>query len=434
MYSPSGISFYLISLGCSKNQTESERINSILSSSGMQYAEKPTDADIIIINTCGFIEDAKKESIEVVFDSLDYKKESTTEFGKKIVVVGCFSQRYYEELKKEIPEADFIYGIIDDNFQNELFDRFNIEKTDVKCSTERKPLVSGSAYEYIKISDGCSNNCSYCAIPLIRGPVVSFSPERILKDASEALERGAVELNIIAQDIAVYSYGKLKLPGLLRKISELDGDFKIRLLYCHPDNITDEIISEIAQNGKIVPYIDVPFQHVSENILKSMNRRGNFGKYSDLAAKLREKIPGLVIRSTFMVGYPGETEENFEELLAFLQQVKLDKVGCFIYSPEEGTASYELENVEQKVKKTRYRKLMKLQQKISTEKLHSMIGQKVEVIVEEKVDEANYIGRSVYDAPEVDGVFYLTGRNITLNTIVTAQITDSVEYDLIGEI
>lgn len=435
MFLPKDLNYYIISLGCSKNQTESEKINSLLESTGMTSSENPVDSDIIIINTCGFIEDAKKEAIEVIFDGLEYKDDDDEKpFSKKIAAIGCFTQRYKEEILKEIPELDFLYGNVDDHLIPELFREFDIEYNSMNTKYFRVPLVSGLAYEYIKISDGCSNNCSYCAIPLIRGPLKSFSFDDVLQDAKEALERGAKELILIAQDVTAYEYDGKYFPDLINAISLLPGEFWIRILYCHPDNISDELISEMKNNKKVVPYIDIPFQHVSKKILSDMNRKGDYYTYIELINKLRDNVDNIVIRSTFMVGYPGEGDEEFEELLDFIKIAKLEKVGCFTYSPEEGTKTYGRDNVDQKIKRARYRKLMKLQKKISTDIMKEYIGKRVKVLIEEKIDDDNYIGRTQYDAPEIDGVFYLTSKKNQLNIFVEAKITDSVEYDLIGEL
>lgn len=402
----------------------------------MSASDSADESDIIIINTCGFIEDAKKESIEVIFDSLDYReKDSDKEFKVKIAAVGCFTQRYYSDIKKEIPELDFLYGNIDNKFISEMFKIFDIKYNSKESEFLRSPLIENIPFEYIKISDGCSNNCSYCAIPLIRGELKCFPADSILRDCKEALARGVKELNIIAQDTSAYNFGNYDLPKLLKEICLLEGDFWIRLLYCHPDHVTDEIIDTMAAEKKILPYIDIPFQHISEKILKSMNRSGNYNKYSLLIKKLRNKIPDIAIRTTVMVGYPGETEADFNELISFVKESKLDKLGCFTYSNEENTKAAKLSNqVDCDTAKKRYNEVMREQKKISTDILKNKIGKKIDVLIEERIDEQNFIGRSVYDAPEVDGVFYLTGVGLGVNNIVTVEVTDTIEYDLIGEI
>lgn len=449
MFISSDLRFYIISLGCSKNQVDSERINGSMISAGFKQAESSEEADIIIVNTCGFINDAKKESIEVIFSTITQIDENKGQerlrifsgkhgpiparFIPRIVVTGCLTKRYFDDIKKDIPEIDFIYGIPDEKFVKEIADDFNI-KIDT-YDQNREFLYEKYPYSYIKISDGCSNNCSYCAIPLIRGPIRSFSPEFIMDESKNAVAAGAVELNIIAQDIAAYSHSGKGLVDIVNDISVIEGVEWIRLLYCHPDHLTEDIFNLIGNNAKVVPYIDIPFQHINERILRSMGRMGNYEVYSELVSKIRELVPGIVLRSTFMVGYPGETEEEFEELVSFIETAKIDKVGCFTYSPEEDTKSFELDdNVDSETKIERYNRLMSIQRDISQEKLGTMIGSQVDILVEEKVDDNTYIGRTKYDAPEVDGVFYLTSTENRLNSIVKAVVTDAVEYDLIGEL
>lgn len=448
MYLSSGLSFYIISLGCSKNLVESERINGEMISAGFSPSEVSEDSDIIIINTCGFIQSAKEEAIEVILDAVSIResingkslsrgkffsntRKENEQFGQKIVVTGCLSKRYFNEIETEIPEIDFLYGIPDDRFIPELCGRFEIQIGGIHRS--RVKLYNSYPYSYIKISDGCSNNCSYCAIPLIRGPHAPFSPEQIFEDARAEVDNGALELNIIAQDIAIYRYGDTDLVSLVDGISGIDKLRWIRLLYCHPDHITDGIIDMIAGNEKVVPYIDIPFQHVSRLLLKSMGRDGDSYKYLKLVEKLRERIPGITIRSTFMIGYPGAGEKEFLELMSFIRQARLDKVGCFIYSPEEGTKASELPDIlSAEEKNRRLDELMSLQAEISREILNEKIGLELDVLVEEKIDDKTYIGRTESDAPEVDGVFYLTAGTDIVNNIVLARVTDSVEYDLIG--
>jgi len=439
LFNSSELSFYIISLGCSKNLVDSERINGEMISAGFNLSQSSEDADIIIINTCGFIKDAKEESIGVIFDALDMKEQYAEEGslhsfpGKKIVALGCLTKRYFDEINNDIPEIDFLYPIPDSSFVPAMAAEFNIKIR--ALLSKRKPLYSNPPFSYIKISDGCSNNCSYCAIPLIRGGHKAFDPEFIYSEALEAVKNGAIELIIIAQDIASYRWGETALPQLVKKISAIGGLKWIRLLYCHPDNITDEIIDLIAENSKVVPYIDIPFQHINSRILKSMGRKGDYKVYLDLVKRLRDRVEGIVIRSTFMTGYPGETVDEFNELLDFINEARLDKVGCFIFSPEDDTAAADMaDDVNPEIKQERFDALMSLQMRISEEKLQAMIGSEVDVLVEEKIDEQTYIGRTPFDAPEVDGVFYLTSASDRVNSIVRARITDSYEYDLIGEI
>lgn len=447
MFSSKDISYYIISLGCAKNQVDSERINGALGSAGFVQAGSSEQADIIIINTCGFVTEAKEESIEVIFDALEqqkaagkknlkkYYQESRVldrDFGRRVAVAGCLSQRYREELEMEIPEVDFIHGIPGKSFVELLARKFGIAIG--RYASLRAPLQPGLPYSYVKISEGCSNNCSYCAIPLIRGPLISYPVELILDEARREAARGARELVIVAQDISAYRWEDIGLPELARALSRIDGVEWIRLMYCHPDNLDDHII-ESFRAEKVVPYIDIPFQHASGRILRSMGRRGGTGAYLALVERLRERVPEIRIRSTFIVGYPGETGADFEELTNFIEVACLDRVGSFLYSPEEGTRAWDLgDPVADAVKKERYHRIMSLQRDISSRKLAAMAGKTVRVLVEEKVDETTSSGRTEYDAPEVDGIFYLTGGDAAINSIVDARVTGATEYDLIGEI
>ncbi len=436
------VSYYIISLGCAKNLVDSERLNGELQSIGLRSAPSAEDADIIIISTCGFIEDAKKESIDVIFDAVALKDgagesadESTPhprEFGKRIAVIGCLTQRYGVEVEHEIPEIDFVYGVVDGKTAISLCKKLGIVPSRA-MRRERKPLTANLPYRYIKISDGCSNNCSYCAIPLIRGGLVSYPPAKIYADARNAVKDGARELIVVAQDIASYQYETTDLAALVNRISCMPGVEWIRLMYCHPDRLDDSILQLLAHNDRVVKYIDLPFQHVSKTVLRSMGRSGDVDSYTALIERLRSCVPGIHIRSTFMVGYPGESESDFNELVAFLKGVRLERIGCFMYSPEEGTpAAGAALQVDDSVKRRRYRALMRLQKSLSAKRMRSMIGRTVRVLVEEKVDDEHWMGRTEYDAPEIDGIFYLTAKNIDVNTIIDAKVIDSSEYDLIG--
>jgi ribosomal protein S12 methylthiotransferase len=440
------ISFYIISLGCAKNLVDSERINGALESAGFVMTDSSDQADIIIINTCGFITEAKEESIEVIFKALEQQKASgkknlkdyyregrvlKRDFGRRVAVVGCLSQRYHEELEIEIPEVDFIHGIPGKSFVELLARKFDISIG--RYSLLREPLQPDLPYSYIKISEGCSHNCSYCAIPLIRGHQMSYPVELVLDEARREAARGARELVIVAQDISAYRWEGLGLPELARALGRIDGIEWIRLMYCHPDHLDDRIVESLLAD-KVVPYIDIPFQHASGRILRSMGRRGGAGEYLALVERLRGRVPEVRIRSTFIVGYPGETDADFEDLTNFLETARLDRVGAFMYSPEEGTRAWNLgDPVADAVKKERYHRIMSLQRDISARKLAAMTGSTVRVLVEEAIDESTTAGRTEYDAPEVDGIFYLTGKDVAINSIVDARVTGATEYDLIGE-
>lgn len=434
MFSPDDISYYIISLGCPKNEVDSERLNADMHSAGFVEAHEIDTADIIFINTCGFIEAAKKESIETILDALDYTSQQTKTFKKRLVVLGCLTQRYKQEIIQDIPEIDLVWGLYDSSLLKEIARLFNIALNAGTIAQKRKPLIDNLPYAYIKIAEGCSNFCSYCAIPLIRGRFNAFPPSLIVADAREALNRGVKELIIVAQDTAVYQYDDKRIWDILAMISNLEGDFWIRLMYCHPDHIDDRLIETLATLPKVVHYIDIPFQHASKKVLQSMNRKGDADSYLQLVKKLRKAIPDIAIRSTFMVGFPYEDEHDFKLLMDFVNEAQLDRVGVFTYSPEEGTQAFAKGDTVKKVtKKKRYNMLMKLQQEISQQRLKESIGTTVQVLVEEKVDDYNYIGRTQYDAPEIDGIFFLTAHNVRVNDIVTATITDTLEYDRIGE-
>lgn len=447
VFSSQDISYYIISLGCSKNQVDSERLNGALAGAGYAHAAGPEQADIIIINTCGFINAAKEESIEVIFDAIDQQKQAPGEnlkpflrggspglkdFGRRVAVAGCLSRRYPDALAQDIPEIDYIHGLTD-GFVPGMSRRFGIAARPAGAS--REPLLPGLAYSYIKIAEGCSNNCSYCAIPLIRGPHESYSPELILEEARREAARGAKELVVVAQDIAAYRSGGTGLSELAGLLSRIEGVEWIRLMYCHPDHLDDSIIGLLERGEKVVPYIDIPLQHVSGRLLRSMGRKGDAESYGALIGRLRARVPRIRVRSTFMVGYPGETDADFGELAGFLRETRLDRVGAFTYSPEEGTRACGLgDTVPERVKSHRYDRLMAIQRDISADRLAAMTGETVRVLVEERVDDETWAGRAEYDAPEVDGIFYLTGRGVAVNSIVTARVTGAAEYDLQGEL
>ncbi len=350
MFSSQDISCYIISLGCAKNLVDSERINGALATAGYRKAESSEEADIIIVNTCGFITEAKEESIGVIFEALGQQHSSgkknlkqffrndgseERDFGRRVVVTGCLSGRYREEILSDIPEIDFLYGLPDGRFIERMSRELCVATNPPE--PRREPLLPGLSYAYIKISDGCSNNCAYCAIPLIRGPHESWSPELILDDARREAARGVKELVVVAQDISAYRWRGTGLRELVEGMGRIGGVAWIRLMYCHPDHLDDGIIAIFEKEKKVVPYIDIPFQHASGPVLQSMGRRGDTEKYLSLIKRLRGRVPDIRIRSTFMVGYPGESDEDFEELLRFMETAMLDRVGAFTYSPEEGT-------------------------------------------------------------------------------------------------
>lgn len=431
MFSPEELSYYIISLGCAKNQVDSEKLNGAFRDAGFTTAESAEDADIIIINTCGFIEEAKQESIDTILEALALRRRNAAGFVPKLAVVGCLSQRYARELREEMPEIDFLYGLINEKLLPEICRAFGICAG--KPPLRQVPLAGMPPFAYIKISEGCSNNCSYCAIPLIRGRARPYPPKKIFQDVDEALRRGAKELVIVAQDIAAYRYDAVTLPKLVKKICARGDVPWIRLMYCHPDHVSDDLIELIAGEKRICRYLDLPFQHASKKILRSMGRGGSSETYLRLVEKLRSAVHGIHVRSTFLIGYPGETDDDFRVLVDFIKAARLERVGAFLYSPEEGTRAFKMnDSVPRRVKRTRYNRLLSVQKKISEEAMRGMIGKMVEVLVEEKLGKGRWIGRSEFDAPEVDGIFFLTAKSAELHSIVKAEVTGAAEYDLYG--
>jgi len=434
VYAPEDLSYHIISLGCSKNLVDAEIANGMLSRGGFSRADSPGEADILIINTCGFIEDAKKESLGVIFDALEEREGAPGapgSFGKKTVVAGCLSGRYHVELAEQVPEVDFYYGVIDEGFYGALCRAFGIRAPRVRGV--KRALTESLPYRYIKIAEGCSNRCSYCAIPLIRGDHAPRDPGAVMADARGAVREGAKELILVAQDTASYRHGEVTLPRLIAALSEVRGVEWIRLLYCHPDHVDDGLIDEYSRNPLLLKYIDLPFQHASRPVLERMGRKGDTRTHLSLLKKLRDRVPGIRVRSTFMVGFPGESRADFDELVGFVEAARVDRAGCFMYSDEDGTRALKLDGrVPPAVKRGRYRALMALLKKISAEKMRDHIGSTLRVLVEERVDESTWIGRTEYDAPEVDGIFYLTGADIRVNSIIHSVVTDSMEYDLMG--
>ena len=419
-----------VSLGCSKNLVDTEMMIGLFKKNNFEIVNNPKEAEIIVINTCGFIESAKEEAINTILEMAEYKKENC----KYLIVTGCLVERYKEDLIKSLPEVDLFvkfseYNSLWEQIENVI--NHNNQK-DEKLDFLNRVISTGTNYAYIRIAEGCNNFCTFCAIPYIRGRFTSRKIEDILEEAKMLAEKGYKELIIIAQDTTKYGtdiYGKPRLAELLHEISKIDGIEWIRFLYAYPETITDELIEEVKNNDKICKYFDIPMQHISDRILKKMNRKSTGESIKKLITKLREEIPEVVIRSTLMVGFPGETEEDFDELYEFVKWAKLDKLGCFTYSKEEGTAAFNIDNqVHSMTKKKRYNKIMVLQQKISEENMKRHIGKTLKVLVEE-----NGVGRTYMDVPDIDGVIYIEG-NAKPNTFVNCKVTGFKEYDLIGKV
>ena len=423
-----------VSLGCSKNLVDTEMMIGLFKKNNYEIVNNPKEAEIIVINTCGFIESAKEEAINTILEMAEYKKENC----KFLIVTGCLVERYKEDLIKSLPEVDLFvkfseYNTIWEQIANVI--NHNNQK-DEKLDFLNRVISTGTNYAYIRIAEGCNNFCTFCAIPYIRGRFTSRKIEDILEEAKMLAQKGYKELIIIAQDTTKYGtdiYGKPMLAKLLHEISKIDGIEWIRFLYAYPETITDELIEEVKNNDKICKYFDIPMQHISDRILKKMNRKSTGESIRNLITKLRKEIPGVVIRSTLMVGFPGETEEDFEELYEFVKWAKLDKLGCFAYSKEEGTVASKMESqVHPMTKKRRYNKIMALQQEISKENMKKHIGKTLKVLVENSKDDSA-IGRTYMDVPDIDGVMYIKGK-AKPSTFVNCKVIDFKEYDLMGEI
>ncbi len=439
-----GYQIGLISLGCPKNQVDAERMLALIDEAGHTIVDYVDGCDVVIINTCGFIDDAKKEAIENILDTVELKNEGIV---RKIIVTGCLAQRHKEEIAKEIPEVDAVIGIgangkildvIDEVMSTaELVESFP-PQSELPLDGQRI-LTTPEHWAYLKIADGCSNRCTYCSIPTIRGDMRRRKMEIIIDEAKQLAEVGVKELIVIAQDTTSYGldlYGELKLPELLNELCGIDGIEWIRLLYCYPDRITDELIATIKNQEKIVNYIDLPLQHANDRILKAMNRRGTSDDIRNTIEKLRTEIPDVVIRTTFIVGFPGEDDEAFEDLATFVNEIEFDRLGCFSFSAQEGTPAYDMDDqLEDDVKMNRGDIIMQDQLAIMEEKNNAKIGNTYKTIVEEYDSYTDsYIGRTYMDAPEIDSVVKFTSaKNLEIGDFADVRIFDFDEYDLLGE-
>lgn len=432
---------YIETLGCPKNFNDSEMAAGLLEHAGHEMASSPEEADLIMVNTCGFINDAKTESIERIFQMAEYKRDNTI-----LAVSGCLSQRYENELFEEMPEVDLFLGVNDYQRLPEILESFQKGRREKHLSdysrefleTPFRRLSENTYTATIKISEGCDNVCAYCVIPHIRGRYRSRREEDILKEARQLAEGGCKELILIAQDVTAYGmdlYGGFVLPRLLRKLCRIEGIRWIRLMYCYEDRITDELIQVMAEEEKICAYLDIPLQHCSDRILSSMNRRSTNQSIRNTISRLRTAIPDIHIRTTFITGFPGETEADFEELLAFTEETRFERLGVFAYSQEEGTPAAEMENqIDEEVKAMRQDAVMRTQVDISLENNQKKVGQVLEVLVEERDADGSYIGRTRYDAPEIDGsVIFTSSRRLSPGDLVNVEITDAFDYDLSGK-
>ncbi|WP_454053524.1 30S ribosomal protein S12 methylthiotransferase RimO [Clostridium sp. Marseille-Q7071] len=430
----------VVNLGCDKNRIDSEIIIGNIKEK-FEVINEPNNADIIIINTCGFIESSKQESIDTILEMAKYKEDHNC---KVLIATGCLTQRYGSELLKLIPELDIILGVNDydklnDSIEDVLKNNKKVAYTsysDSNINIGKRVVTTGGTTAYIRISEGCNNQCAYCAIPNIRGKYRSRTIEDILKEASVLAINGYKELILVAQDTTSYGidiYGEKKLHILLNQLSQIKSIKWIRILYCYAEELTDEIIDEIASNDKVCKYIDIPIQHISDKILKSMRRKGRNKTITDNINKLRAKVPNVVLRTSLIVGFPGEREEDFEELKDFIKKIKFDKLGVFTYSQEEGTAAADMdEQIDNEIKEMRYHELMALQQQISKELNKNRVGKIYTVLIENKEDKM-YIGRSYEMAPEIDGeIFIENDNNIKIGQFIDVEIIRALEYDLIG--
>ena len=435
----------LLSLGCAKNRVDAEILLYNLKDAGYNIVSSVSLADVVIVNTCGFIDDAKKESIDEILSVAELKNRGLI---KAIIVTGCLAERYKNEVLKEIPEVDAVIGIGANNNIADVVDKAIMGvKTEDFPNKLLLPLngkriqTTPKYYAYLKVADGCDNRCTYCAIPLIRGKFRSRRMEDILSEAEYLAKNGVKELLVIAQDTTRYGediYGELKLPELLKKLCKIDGIKWIRILYCYPDRITDELIDVISKEEKILNYIDIPLQHCNKRILRLMNRNGDKESLTNLFKKIRQKIPDVILRTTFICGFPGETDEEFNELAEFSKEIKFERMGCFMYSQEEGTpASYMDNQVDNEVKFRRQEILMEEQMRIMEENSIKMLGKTITVLFEGYDDESNlYFGRSVADSPDIDGRVYfdILDKDVKEGEFLSVKINKVDNCDLIGEI
>ncbi len=427
-----------ISLGCSKNLIDTEMCIGIFKRENYEIVNNPKEADIIVINTCGFIESAKEEAINTILEMSEYKKEKC----KYLIVMGCLVERYKKELEKSLPEVDLFITISEyENIWEKIDLLINKKENTIinKMDYLNRVITTGNTTAYLKISEGCSNNCTYCAIPYIRGPHISRKMEDILEEAKGLAEKGIKEIIVIAQDTTKYGidiYGEYKLPELLQKLCNINGFEWIRFLYSYPENISDELISVVKNNPKICKYFDIPLQHYSDKVLKRMNRKSDSKSINNVIKKIRKEIPDVILRTTMIVGFPGETEDDFLELYEFVNEAKFEKLGVFKYSKEDGTpASRIKEQVHYKTKQSRLDKIMSLEQKISKIKLEEKIGNTYKILIDYITNDNKYlVGRSYMDIQNEDGVVFIENDNKTkVGDFINCKITDVKEYDLFAE-
>mgnify|MGYP000386081325 CR=1 FL=1 len=434
-----------ISLGCDKNLVDSEVMLGLLDKKGYQIVDSEEDADIIVVNTCCFIHDAKEESIQTILEMAEYKKEGKL---KALIVTGCLAQRYQQEIIDEIPEVDAVLGTTSYNHIVEAVEEalagnghVVLEDVDALPDVKEKRLVTtGGHYAYMKIAEGCDKHCTYCIIPKLRGNYRSVPMEKLLAEAKDLADQGVKELILVAQETTVYGkdlYGEKSLHKLLRELCKISGIQWIRILYCYPEEIYDELIQTIKEENKVCHYLDLPIQHASDAVLKRMGRRTSKAQLVEIIEKLRKEIPDISLRTTLITGFPGETQEQHEELKDFVDEMEFDRLGVFTYSPEEDTpAATMTEQIPEEVKEERQAELMELQQEIAFDLAEDMVGREVLVMIEGKVaDENAYVGRTYKDAPNVDGLIFInTDEELMSGDFARVRVTGALEYDLIGEL
>ena len=434
-----------VSLGCDKNLVDTEKMLALVQEQGYEITNEEEEAEVVVVNTCCFIQDAKEESIVTI---LEYAKKKEEGFLKGIIITGCLAQRYKEEIQKEIPEVDVILGSA--SYDSILEALENLKKNDKKNKYDsleylpknltKRVITTGTSMAYLKIAEGCNKRCTYCIIPSIRGNYRSVPMEEVLDEAGQLAKKGIKELVLVAQEVTLYGkdiYQKKALPKLLKELCKIDGIEWIRLLYCYPEEITDELIEVMKTEEKICHYIDMPIQHSEDTILKRMGRRTTKAQIKEVIGKLREAMPDICIRTTLITGFPGETQEEHEALMEFVDEMEFDRLGVFTYSKEEDTKAAEFEDqVEEEIKEQRKEEIMQLQQEVSYDLNQDMIGKELEVLIEGYLfDEDVYVGRSYKDAPTVDGyVFVSSEEEIVSGSFVKVKIKEAEEYDLIGDV
>ena len=434
-----------VSLGCDKNLVDSEVMLGLLAQKGHQMVDVEEMADVIVVNTCCFIHDAKEESIQTILEMAEYKKEGSL---KALIVTGCLAQRYQQEILDEIEEVDAVLGTtsydkIVEAIEEALKGNKTLELEDLQALPKvdaKRMVTTGGHYAYLKIAEGCDKHCTYCIIPKIRGNFRSVPMEQLLAEAEQLVSQGVKELILVAQETTLYGkdlYGEKSLHKLLKELCKIRGLRWIRILYCYPEEITDELIQVIKEEDKICKYLDLPIQHACDDVLKRMGRRTSKAQLIEIVEKLRKEIPDIALRTTLITGFPGEKQEQHEELMAFVDEMEFDRLGVFTYSPEEDTAAAKMaDQIEEEIKEDRQAELMELQQEIAFELAESKIGKEVLVMIEGKVaDENAYVGRTYMDAPNVDGLIFVeTDEELMSGDFAKVKITGALEYDLIGEI